>query len=287
MGINMSDDNSTWTYYRYDPSLPAALIFTILFGMSSLFHTYQMLRTRTWCFIPFVLGGYFECVGYIGRALGHYETPNWTLGPYVIQSLLILVAPALFAASIYMVLGRLILVTGHPEYSIVKPRWLTRFFVSGDVISFLVQAAGAGIMVTGSNGMKTGEDVVIAGLFIQIAFFGLFIITASVFLWRMQRNQLAARLAGPGLPWRKHLLVMYAACILIMARSVFRVVEYIQGNDGFLLRHEVFLYVFDGVLMFMQIVLLNACHPSEILSARKEENGRSRNVSLRPITITV
>ncbi|KAK6837825.1 hypothetical protein RU639_001537 [Aspergillus parasiticus] len=284
----MSNDNSTWTYYHYGPSLPAALIFAVLFGLSSLVHTFQMIRTRTWCFTPFVIGGFCECTGYIGRVLGHYETPDWTLGPYVLQSLLILVAPALFAASIYMVLGRVILITNHPEYAIVKPRWLTRFFVFGDVMSFLVQAAGAGIMVTGTNGMAVGEDVVIAGLFIQIAFFGLFILIATVFLWRMQRNRSAAQLMVPGLPWRKHLLVLYAACLLIMTRSVFRAVEYIQGNNGYLLRHEVFLYVFDGVLMFLQMVLLTVCHPSELLSAGKAAilpNARSSSVRLRPLTV--
>ncbi|KAB8236703.1 hypothetical protein ETB97_008894 [Aspergillus alliaceus] len=278
----MSTDDSSWTYYHYDPSLPAAIIFTILFGISSLFHTYQALRTRTWCFIPFVIGGFFECVGYIGRALGHYETPNWTLGPYVLQSLLLLVAPALFAASIYMVLGRLIIITNHPEFAIVRPHWLTRFFVSGDVLSFVVQAAGAGLMVTGVNGMRLGEDVVIAGLFVQVAFFGLFIITATIFNWRM-RNMVTARLAVPGLAWQKHLAILYAACILIMARSVFRVVEYIQGNNGYLLRHEVFLYVFDGVLMFVQMVLFNFHHPSRLLSAKTTQlPNHYNNVHLQP-----
>ncbi|KAB8230259.1 RTA1 domain-containing protein [Aspergillus alliaceus] len=284
----MSNDNSTWTYYHYGPSLPAALIITVLFGLSSLVHTFQMIRTGTWCFVTFVIGGFFECIGYIGRVLGHYETPYWILGPYVLQSLLILVARALFAASIYMVLERVIMITNHPEYAIVKPRWLTRFFVSGDVISFLVQATGARIMVTGANGMTVGEDVVTAGLFIQIAFFGLFDLVATVFLWRMQRNRSAAQLMVPGLPWRKHLLVLYAACLLIMTRSVFRAVEYIQGNNGYLLRHEVFLYVFDGVFMFLQMVLLTVCHPSELLSAGKTPilpNSRSSNVRLRPLTV--
>ncbi|GKZ63556.1 hypothetical protein AnigIFM49718_000865, partial [Aspergillus niger] len=143
----------------------------------------------------------------------------------------------------------------------------------------------AGIMVTGANGMTLGQDVVVAGLFIQIAFFGLFIVTATVFLWRMQRNQSAARLTIPGLPWRKHLVVMYAASLLIMARSVFRVIEYIQGNNGYLLRHEVFLYVFDGVLMFMQMVLFNLCHPSRLLSTGKTAtlpDGQLSSIRLRP-----
>ncbi|GFF54678.1 putative RTA1 domain protein [Aspergillus lentulus] len=271
----MSTEDSTWKYYRYDPSLPAAILFIILFALSSFLHTHQALRTRTWSFIPFVIGGFcehsvamsqhlVEWVGYIGRVLGHYETPNWTLGPYILQSLLLLVAPALFAASIYMILGRIILLTNHPEFAIVKPLWLTRFFVCGDVLSFVVQAAGAGLMVTGVNGgMRLGEDVVTGGLFVQIAFFGLFITTATIFNWRMRHTRTV-----PKLPWQKHLVIMIIACLLIMARSVFRVVEYIQGNSGYLLRHEVFLYVFDGLLMLMQMVLFNVCHPSKLLSAK-------------------
>ncbi|GKZ25824.1 hypothetical protein AbraIFM66951_000776 [Aspergillus brasiliensis] len=143
-------------------------------------------------------------------------------------------------------------------------------------------------MVTGANGMTVGADVVVAGLFIQIVFFGLFIITATVFLWRMQRNTSAARLAIPGLPWRKHLVVMYVACLLIMARSVFRVIEYIEGNNGYLLRHEVFLYVFDGVLMFLQMVLFNSCHPSGLLSTGKTAtlpDGQSSSIRLQPFMV--
>lgn len=47
-----------------------------------------------------------ESIGYIGRILGHNDPTS--LGPYVMQSLLILIAPAFFAASLYMVLGWII-----------------------------------------------------------------------------------------------------------------------------------------------------------------------------------
>ena len=83
-----------------------------------------------------------EFVGYIGRALSSKETPNWTLGPYIIQALLLLVAPALFAASIYMTLGRIILVVEGEQYSLIRKRFLTKIFVLGDVLSFFIQAAG-------------------------------------------------------------------------------------------------------------------------------------------------
>ena len=58
------------------------------------------------------------------------------------QTLLLLVAPALFTASIYMVLGRLILLTDGEAFAPIRARWLTKIFVCGDTLSFLVQGGG-------------------------------------------------------------------------------------------------------------------------------------------------
>jgi len=44
--------------YRYDPSMAAAVIFIILFLLSTALHTYQLLRTKTWFFSCFVIGGF-------------------------------------------------------------------------------------------------------------------------------------------------------------------------------------------------------------------------------------
>jgi hypothetical protein len=83
-----------------------------------------------------------ESVGYVGRALSAQEAPDFTKNPYIIQSLLLLLGPALLAASIYMVLGRLIRLLDAGDLSIISPRWLTKVFVAGDVMSFLAQSAG-------------------------------------------------------------------------------------------------------------------------------------------------
>lgn len=58
------------------------------------------------------------------------------------QSALILIAPAFLAASIYMTLGRIITMLQAEQYSIIPLRWLTKIFVAGDVLSFLMQASG-------------------------------------------------------------------------------------------------------------------------------------------------
>lgn len=125
-------------------------------------HTFHLFRTRTWFFIPLLIGGYceyihypnnpqtspvltylpVELVGYIGRAMSSKQSPDWTIGPYVMQSTLLLIAPALFAASIYMELGRIIIMVKGEQFSLIRVNWMTKIFVTGDVLSFLMQASG-------------------------------------------------------------------------------------------------------------------------------------------------
>lgn len=62
------------------------------------------------------------------------------IGPYVIQNTLILLGPAFMAASIYMILGRVILLTGGEHHGLGKRKWLTKTFVWGDVVSLSTQS---------------------------------------------------------------------------------------------------------------------------------------------------
>lgn len=83
-----------------------------------------------------------EIIGYINRAIASTQTPDWTLGPFIAATLTLLLAPALYAASIYMELGRIIRAVDGEHQCIIRLRWLTKIFVTGDVFSFLVQSAG-------------------------------------------------------------------------------------------------------------------------------------------------
>lgn len=108
-----------------------------------------------------------------------------------------------------------------------------------------------------------GKKIIIIGLVLQILFFGFFIVATVIFDRRMQRRP-TQQSHNPSIPWRKHLTVLYIASALILVRNVFRVVEYVQGQGGYLMRHEFYLYVFDGVLMLVVAVVFNVVHPSEI-----------------------
>lgn len=99
----------------------------------------------------------------------------------------------------------------------------------------------------GLAAVQRGEHIVVGGLVVQLLFFGFFLIAALLFHYRLGKKSTSHSPAAD-VPWEKHLIVLYIASTLIMVRSIFRIVEYVQGNGGYLLRHETFLYIFDAVL---------------------------------------
>ncbi|KAH7413883.1 putative RTM1-like protein [Phaeosphaeria sp. MPI-PUGE-AT-0046c] len=269
----MADGDVDFKLFRYDPSMAAAIIFVILFFTISVIHAFQLIRTKAWIFVPFLIGGVFQCIGYIGRAKSAAESPDWTVATYSLQTILVLVAPALYAASVYMVLGRIILVTDGEAHAIIRKKWLTKIFVTGDVISFMMQGAGGGVMASGTiSALHTGESLIIAGLVVQLLFFGCFIITSAIFHARMGRNPTTTILTQ-SIPWERQLYALYGASGLILLRCIFRLIEYAQGNDGYLISHEVYLYVFDSTLMLATMILLAWIHPSEITAYLKGGEG--------------
>ncbi|KNG88491.1 hypothetical protein ANOM_003232 [Aspergillus nomiae NRRL 13137] len=256
--------------YRYTPSLGAAVLFLILFALITLYHLYQVIRLRSWYFLVFVFGGVFQVIGYICRALAHNDTNSIPI--YSIGTIMILLAPPLYAASIYMTLGRLIKYLDAEALSIVPTRWLTLIFVIGDVVAFVMQAAGGGIMASGSlSAMNTGETVTIVGLAVQLAFFSVFIVTSTIFHWRIHHNPTERSLIKGQSKWTETtwvtvMGVLYVSSVLILVRSIFRLIEYAQGNAGYLISHEVFMYVFDSMLMFFTMVVMGFYHPSKLLN---------------------
>ncbi|KHE80299.1 RTA1-domain-containing protein [Neurospora crassa] len=275
----MSDNNSdlaTFAYYKYDPSTATNAIFVALFSITAVGHAFLLARNRTWYFIPFLVGCLFEAVGYIGRVISAGETPDWTLTPYLIQSLLILLGPSLYAASIYMILGRLTCMLEAEAYSVIRVKWLTKIFVLGDVFSFLAQGAGGGILAkaTTPKDQDLGNNIILVGLGIQIAFFGLFIITTIIFHLRIAANP-TAKSYSVAVPWRQLLWVLYVTNTLILIRSVFRMIEYALGWNSILMKREVYLLVLDGMLMVIVSVAFMRYHPSKFLVGYKQVGMRS------------
>lgn len=172
-----------------------------------------------------------ETIGYASRVAGHYSL--YSLPPYIIQALLILLAPIFFAATAYMILGRIIYGLGAESYSILRINWITKIFVGGDILCFLTQLVGAG-MLSGANdlsGKKRGERVILVGLILQIVIFLFFLLTALMFHKRMRAHPKGDFFAH-GHHWERFLFMLYGVSIMITLRNIFRAIEYALGGES-------------------------------------------------------
>lgn len=259
-----------------------------LFAIGTLAVTWRSISTRTKFAIPFITGGLrksfpssssrgsskgcaantcaVEVVGYVGRAIAKDNTES-PLVPYIMQSILLLIAPALFAASIYMTLGRVIRSVHGEQRSIIRPTRLTRLFVTIEIVSFFAQATGGGFQASKNFNKETAKNIILTGLVVQISGFGLFAYTALIWHMRMRRSPTGVAVADSSKRWEKIMIMLYTVSVLIMVRSVFRVIEYVLGADGYLMRHEWPPYVYDALPMLITVGVFAWWYPGRLDSS--------------------
>jgi hypothetical protein len=52
----------TYLLFHYNPSLAAAVVFILLFTITTFLHLFQLVKRRTLYFIPFLIGGFCEYI---------------------------------------------------------------------------------------------------------------------------------------------------------------------------------------------------------------------------------
>lgn len=128
-----------------------------------------------------------------------------------------------------------------------------------------------------------GAHIVLAGLIIQIIIFGFFVAVAFVFHRRLNAKP-THRSHDSSLPWKKFLFILYITSAFIMARSIVRVAEFVEGFQGTIILHEVFLYIFDAVPMAAVMAVFNVWYPSNFSErarrAMKDRETGQSNVEL-------
>jgi hypothetical protein len=161
-----------------------------------------------------------------------------------------------------MTFGRLVVAIQAHEYSLIRPRWITNTFVTGDVLSFFIQAGGAGILAKAKSASDTslGEHIIVGGLIFQIVMFAVFMFVALHFNKRYKASSPPAS----SVPWQGCLYMLYLTSLLIMGRNIFRVVQYVMGGTGYLLVNEWPTYVFDGAFMLLTMGWFYLRYPPQL-----------------------
>lgn len=182
------------------------------------------------------------------------------------------VAPAFFTAGIYVILGRLIQILGRSS-SILSPSLYLWIFCTCDILSLVIQAIGGG-MASGQAGKingntKPGTDIMVAGIIFQLVSITVFVLCAVDFLRRVLRQRLLKSVQGSVTPL---LLAMLFSIVLIYIRSIYRVIELVQGWTGYLITHEAYFIALDGSMMVPAVGIFNIIHPDWFMPKQKQVN---------------
>ncbi|KAI0975442.1 RTA1-domain-containing protein [Xylaria arbuscula] len=251
-------------FYEYRPNEQAAYAFVALFALATLGHITYLFYLRAWFFIPFILGGIAELFGYYGRAMSH-KTPD-QVGPWILQNLLLLASPPLLAATIYMSLGRVATAVGARSYMPLSSRLLTSLYVIIDVGTLATQLAGSVLPASGEpSAIELSKKIVLGGLLAQIGALTIFILITWLVKHRIKHTPTRAILSDTSVNWKNHFRAIMAVTVLIIVRSVVRTVEYLQGDDGFVMSHEAFIYVFDASPMWLVMATYLVLHPGRLV----------------------
>ncbi|KAI1450612.1 RTA1-domain-containing protein [Annulohypoxylon stygium] len=250
-------------FFEYRPNQAAGYTFVALFALASLGHLICIFWHRAWFCIPFILGGISETFGYYGRALAS-DKPAKT-GAFIMQNLLILAGAPFLAATIYMSLGRVIISLEATRHSILNVRWMTEIYVLIDIACIFSQFIGAAMPASGEpDAIRKGRIILIAGLVTQFVALSVFIITSGLVHVRLRREPPDLYLGNHSVSWQKYFWTIEAITVLMVVRSIVRTVEYLQGGGGFVISHEIFIYLFDAAPMFLVMLALFICHPGAL-----------------------
>ncbi|KAK9459483.1 RTA1 like protein-domain-containing protein [Lipomyces oligophaga] len=235
-----SPNYELWCYTpSFDGNIILAVIYCILLGG----HLVILLRDVANFGIPLLIGGILEIIGYGCRIYSHYNLDNIVV--YTIQLVLILVAPLLMAPTLYMFLGRLISKVYGEGLAIRPQNWLFTGFFICNIICFLIQCIGAGLLPQESlsNQVQRYSYIVFAGLLFQSVIYLLVVILALLLHFRMRKS---VNTLGSRTHWQAYLISFYVITILLLVRTLLRVIEFAAQPSEYINTQEWILFVFDA-----------------------------------------
>ncbi|EXJ81690.1 hypothetical protein A1O1_07755 [Capronia coronata CBS 617.96] len=237
--------------YGYYPSIGANAFFVALFAMCAVLQLYAGIRYKTWTYlVAMFLGSVDQALGYIGRVI-LYNNPFNSIG-FQIQICCLILGPAFNSAAIYLVLKHVTLCFG-PEYSRIPPRWYTYIFITGDLVSLVIQAIGGGIAATSLSNrprQEVGDHLMMAGIAFQVVTLLFFGIAATWYIVRRRRapEPLSSEAIGflRSLKFRFFAMGFAAAFTAIFIRCVYRIVEMAGGWGNEIMQNEPSFIALDG-----------------------------------------
>jgi preprotein translocase subunit SecG len=211
------------------------------------------------------LGSLAETIGYAGRVMLN-DNPYGSVG-FQIQICCLIIAPAFFAAGIYLTLKHFVIMFGE-GWSRLRPAWYTYIFIAGDIFSLVLQGAGGGIAATadsGSSMLDVGTNLMITGVIFQVVI--LFVFACLVVEYAIRTNRRTDQLSAEALAlfhntkFRLFVGSMFVAYLGIFTRCVYRIPELTGGWRSELMRNEAEFIALEGVMITLSVLVMTVFHP--------------------------
>ncbi|KAF1829880.1 hypothetical protein BDW02DRAFT_560205 [Decorospora gaudefroyi] len=256
MGLGDYSPGSIW---YYAPNKAAPIVFIILFSISGVIHLYQTIKHKSWrttALLPWA--ALLMISGFAVRLAGAYNTDN--LAYLIASTVLMMSGPPVYALINYFILSRILYYV--PYLAPIHPGRVATTFVGLDGACEILIGQGAWRMANSDSTdaqRQLGADLVTASLCLQAALFGAFGLLAAQFHRRATKAGVLTK------DLKTVLYVMYVSAAIITIRCIYRLVEYIEGWTSSLYRNEIYFWIFEAVIMFINTALLNVWHPGKRL----------------------
>lgn len=211
------------SYYNFDPSFPAAVAVATLFSLLTLAHVaLAFLHRKPYAWV-LVTAALWEAVAAACGAAGARDQQN--AGWATAHQVLFLLAPLWVNAFVYMTFARMVwffLPPGGARVGPFRATSLSAWFVWADILTFLVQAAGAVITAPGasSDTIKTGLNIYMAGIGSQEFFIVVFLgLMADFHRKALRLDQLSEITETKKRSWKGLLYALYAVLAFISVRN--------------------------------------------------------------------
>ena len=192
---------------------------------------------------------------------------------YIAQSVFIYLAPPVYSAAAYNLVGRLMNYV--PMHAILNPNRVLIFFVYvGAAVESITVAGAAKNAAAGSDlsQYKSGGILIAAGLVLQAVVECLVVAIVATFHNRVSRTgQVPQNI-------KKVCFTLYGTSTFVLLRCIFRAVEAFEmfgkvgcrQNCGPILSNEWYLYAFELGPMLIFTYWLNFLHPGRFLPREKK-----------------
>ncbi|KAG9238183.1 RTA1 like protein-domain-containing protein [Amylocarpus encephaloides] len=258
--------------FFYCPSMGASILFSILFGFTTIGHIWQAAHYKKPFMWVLIMGAIWQTLAFIIRCISIMNPLDVAINN--VTYCLVLLAPLWTNAFCYMVVARLVHMY-MPNHRLlrIKGSWLAVLFVLLDVVAFIIQLLGAlDAINTNEKVAQRGIDIYTGGISTQEAFILGFTFLTVVFLRKLKGGETTKLDNGRAVKLTNLIFVVLG---LISFRIIYRIIEFSAGFGSKITReiaqHEAWQYCFDTLPMFLALVAFHVYHPGKVLQGQDSQ----------------